>query len=318
VLVVHPVLAGLVLLSVGGAFETLGRAVDPSPAVAARGRLVDVGGHRLHLECTGSRGPTVVLEPGGGAMAAEMRWITPAVARDTRVCVYDRPGRGASDPVARPQDGTRIAADLHALLHRAHVPGPYVLAGHSFGGLYAMSFAAQFPRDVAGMVLVDSTAPTSTPVPTQRTGTDDLVARLSALAGSAARLGVGRLIGRLSYSTLPPQARDEARASAATADYMGSFIGEFGVASRSTSEAGELEDLHGVPLVVLTAERGHSEEWMAAQDQMATLSDDSRHQVVAGASHESLIADPDDAAVVTRAIHDVVTSVRTSTPVAGP
>jgi pimeloyl-ACP methyl ester carboxylesterase len=90
-------------------------------------------------------------------MSSDMGWITPAVARDTTVCVYDRPGRGWSDSAASPQDGAQIATNLHTLLHRAHVPGPYLLAGHSFGGLYVMSFARQYPQEVAGMVLVDST-----------------------------------------------------------------------------------------------------------------------------------------------------------------
>ena len=311
----YPVLAVLALFSLGGAYETVGASVD-APAPPLRGRLVDVGQHRLHLDCTGSRGPTVVLEPGGGAMSSNLGLITPAVARDTRVCVYDRPGRGSSDPVAEPQDGAQIAADLHTLLHRAHVPGPYVLAGHSFGGLYVMSFAAQYPQEVAGMVLVDSTAPSTTPVPSKPSGSYDVLARVSAMVSSTARLGVGRMVGRLSYSTLPPQARDEARASAATASYLGSFVDEYGVANRSVSQAGKLVTLGGRPLIVLTAGRGNSSGWMPAQDRLATLSTNSLHRVVAGATHESLVAHAEDAAAVTQAIHDVVGSVRTSTPLA--
>ena len=123
---------------------------------------IDVGGHRLHLSCTGSGTPTVVLEPGGGDMSSNLGRIAPAVARDTRVCVYDRAGRGWSEPADASQDGLQIAADLHTLLQRGQVPGPYVLAGHSFGGLYVLTFAARYPDEVAGMVLIDSTAPAST------------------------------------------------------------------------------------------------------------------------------------------------------------
>ena len=315
ILLLYPVLAVLVLFSLGGGYERFSESVD-APASAMRGRLVDVGEHRLNLDCTGSRGPTVVLEPGGGAMSSDLGWITPAVARDTRVCVYDRPGRGGSDSAASPQDGAQIATDLHTLLHRAHVPGPYVLAGHSFGGLYVMSFAAQYPQEVAGMVLVDSTAPTSTPVPPERTGSYDVITRVSAMVSSTARLGLARLIGRTSYSSLPPQSRDEARAGSATASYLRSFVDEYAVANRSMSEAGELVDLDGKPLIVLTAGRGHDEAWMSAQDKMTTLSTNSQHRVVAGATHQSLIADPDHASAVSNAIHDVVVSVRTSTPLA--
>jgi alpha-beta hydrolase superfamily lysophospholipase len=127
----NPVLVILVLFALGGAYETISRATEP--AVAMRGQLMDVGPYRLHLECTGSRGPTVILEPGGGGSAASMGLIAPAVARDSRVCVYDRAGRGWSDPAASPPDGAQIATDLHRVLDRAHVPGPYVLAGHSVG-----------------------------------------------------------------------------------------------------------------------------------------------------------------------------------------
>ncbi len=92
-------------------------------------------------------------------MSSNLGWIAPAVARDTRVCVYDRAGRGWSEPADTTQDGAQIATDLHTLLQRGHVPGPYVLAGHSFGGLYVLTFAARYPDEVAGMVLVDSTPP---------------------------------------------------------------------------------------------------------------------------------------------------------------
>ena len=120
-----------------------------------------------------------------------------AVFRDTRVCVYDRAGRGWSEPADAAQDGTQIATDLHTLLQRGNVAGPYVLAGHSFGGLYVLTFAARYPDEVAGMVLVDSTAPASaanpqTPSPGHG-GSSEGMSRVSALVSTAARLGLGRL-----------------------------------------------------------------------------------------------------------------------------
>ena len=124
-----------------------------------------------------------------------MGWIAPAVARDTRVCVYDRAGRGWSEPADTPQDGTQIATDLHTLLQRGNVPGPYVLAGHSFGGLYVLTFAARYPDEVAGMVLVDSTAPASRRSRAKHRpgdgGSYDVLGRVSALGSSSARVGSG-------------------------------------------------------------------------------------------------------------------------------
>jgi hypothetical protein len=129
----YPVIAVLALASIGGGYQTLGAAAD-AKASPMPGQLLDVGGHRLHRRCTGSGTPTAVLEPAAGEMSSNLGWLTPAVARDTRVCVYDRAGRGGSEPASSAQDGTQIATDLHRLLQRGQVPGPYALAGHSFAG----------------------------------------------------------------------------------------------------------------------------------------------------------------------------------------
>ena len=117
----YPVFAVLALASVGGGYETVREAAD-ARAHPMPGQLIDVGGHRLHLSCTGSGSPTVVLEPGAGGVSSDLGWITPAVARETRVCVYDRAGRGWSEPADTPQDATQIATDLHTLLQRGQFP----------------------------------------------------------------------------------------------------------------------------------------------------------------------------------------------------
>jgi pimeloyl-ACP methyl ester carboxylesterase len=309
----YPVIALLALASIGGGYETLGAAADAT-AYPMPGQLIDVGGHRLHLSCTGSGTPTVVLEPGGGEMSSNLGWIAPAVAGDTRVCVYDRAGRGWSEPASTAQDGAQIATDLHTLLQRGHVPGPYVLAGHSFGGLYVLTFAARYPDEVAGMVLVDSTAPASaanpaTPSPGHG-GSDDAMGRVSALVSTAARLGLGRLYGQFAFGSLPPRSRDEVRASVATASTLRSTIDEYVQAAASSEQAAALGDFADKPLIVLTAGSGHDAAWSAAQNRMATLSTNSVHRIIDGASHEDLVANQDDAAATTQAIRDVVASVR--------
>ena len=304
----NPVLAVLVLFALSGAYQTIGRATEPR--VAMRGELVDVGTYRLHLECTGTGSPTVILEPGGGASAATLGWIAPDVARHTTVCVYDRAGKGWSDAAPTAPDGAQTATDLHTLLERAGVAGPYVLAGHSFGGLYVMRYAAQYPDDVAGMVLIDSTAPNATPMSPTTEGSDSLLKHVSALMSATARLGLGRLLVQSVPSDLPAPYRDEAAASAATAKEMAGFIEEYAVAGRSARAAGELTSLDGKPLIVLTAEVGNSPGWMPNQDAMAGLSTNSLHDVVPGATHQSLVDDPTHAAVVSQAIVDVVEAIR--------
>ena len=312
----YPVFALLAVAAVGGGVETVFEAYDTSHYPMA-GQLVDVDGHSMHLNCTGTGSPTVVLEPGAGDMASTMAWIAPAVARDTRVCVYDRPGRGWSEESDAPQDGTRVATDLHTLLHAAHVPGPYVLAGHSFGGLYVMAYAVHYPADVAGMVLIDSTAPTTAgPGAVAPAVRNDVLVRASALTSVVSRIGLGRLYAMVSYGTLPSPALQEVRASISTPATLQSSIDEYAQGNTSMQEAAELRTLGDTPLVVLTAGSGSAEDWFAKQDKLARLSTNSAHHVVDGATHEMLVADETAAASTTTAIREVVSSVRTGTPLA--
>jgi pimeloyl-ACP methyl ester carboxylesterase len=291
----YPVLAVLGIASIGGGYETVRDSLDAS-AYPMLGQLIDVGGHRLHLHCTGSGSPTVVLEPGHGAASSDLGWIAPAVARNSRVCVYDRAGRGWSGATDGPQDGAHVAANLHTLLDRAHVPGPYVLAGHSFGGLYILSFAAQFPDQVAGMVLLDSTAPKPGPALPTNTESDDFLGRVSALLPAVAHLGAGRLLNPFSYGSLPPRSQYEARANSSTARHLRSWIKEVVEGSVSTQQAASLTDLDGKPLIVLTADKGNQDdEWQSKQDHLATLSTNSLHRHV-NATHASLLEDEADAA----------------------
>ena len=280
----YPVLAVTALAAVGGGYATVGAAAD-ARAHPRPGQLIDVGGHSLHLSCTGSGSPTVVLQPGGGEMSSNMGWIAPAVARGTRVCVYDRAGRGWSEPADVPQDAAQIATDLRTLLQRAHVPGPYVLAGHSFGGLYVLTYAARYPDDVAGMVLVDSTnrasAARATTASPYDGGSYDVLGRFSALVSSTARLGLGRLYAQIAPSGLPPQSQGEVRATIGTASNLGSTIDEYVQANASGQEAAALRDFAGKPLVVLTAGIGNDAVHAAAQDELATLSTNSAHRVIA-------------------------------------
>ena len=311
----YVVVGVLALASIGGGYETVREAMD-ARAYPAPGRLIDVGGHRLHLSCIGSGSPTVVLEPGAGNMSSSLGWITPAVGRDTRVCVYDRAGRGWSEPADAPQDGLQIATDLHTLLQRGKVPGPYVLAGHSFGGLYVLTFAARYPDEVAGMALLDSTAPAwgaaAVASPGDRTSYD-VVGRVSALVSSSARLGLGRLFATLAASGLPPRARDEVSAKMASANSIRSTIEEY-VRPSAAEPAGALTDFGDKPLVVLTAGSGHDAAFTAAQNHLATLSTNSVHRVIAGATHASLVSEQRDAAATTQAVLDVVSSVRSGEP----
>jgi alpha/beta hydrolase fold len=126
-------------------------------------RYANIGGYRLAYECAGHGTPAVILEAGYTASGIDTYGpaIVPALARRTRVCTYDRAGDGLSDPrpaSGRPLTGATQAAELHTLLHVIGVGPPYVLVGHSYGGMITREFAARYPGEVAGMVLIDASS----------------------------------------------------------------------------------------------------------------------------------------------------------------
>ncbi|WP_433728215.1 alpha/beta hydrolase [Actinoplanes sp. CA-051413] len=312
----YPVIGMLTVAAVGGAYETVSAATDTPPAML--GQSIDVGGHSLYLHCTGTGSPTVVLQPGLGAMSSDMGWIAPRVAVDSRVCVYDRPGRGGSDAVSTPEDASRIAGDLHTLLQRGNVPGPYVLVGHSFGGLYVLTYAARYPDEVAGMVLVDTTAPRDT---TAASGSADPnryypMGRAATLLSTSARLGLTRLFAPAEGGTLPPQSEDEAQATLVTGSNLRSFVDEFAQANASAVEAGAFTDFGAKPLVVLTAGTGSDADLVAGHVRLAAMSTNSAHRVIKGASHQELLADEKDSAATSQGALDVVAAIRHATPLA--
>jgi len=155
---------GFVLLALASSALTLGAiyqftesridfANHPAP-----GKLVDIGGYRLHLLCMGQGSPTVIFESGVADDSLTWSAVQPEVAKMTRTCSYDRAGYGWSDPGPQPRDAKTSAEELHTLLKNAGVSGPFVLVGHSLGGLYVREYAALYRPEVEAMVLVDASA----------------------------------------------------------------------------------------------------------------------------------------------------------------
>ena len=276
--VVYPLLGVYALSALGGGYQTLRESLDRRMYVAP-GQLVDVGGHRLHLNCAGLGSPSVILESGLGESAAYWGWISAAVAGDTKVCVYDRAGRGWSDPASAPQDGVAVATDLHTLLDRGHVVGPFVLVGHSSGAEYVRIFADRYPEQVAGMVLLDGQpAEAFESLPTFPAFYNGF-RRVSALFPSLARLGVGRLVFQTDLA-LPAHARDMQRLHHGSARLYRSLRDEFAELPTSLAQARSSQNLGDRPLVVVTAARDAQAGWLPLQNKLATLSTNSSHRVV--------------------------------------
>lgn len=312
--ILYPLFAVLLLAVVGGAFE---RVSETAAANAMAGQLVDVGGFKMHISCTGSGSPTVVLEPGLGEPGVMMAgWIQPAVARTTKVCIYDRPGKGFSEPAPTTQDAIANAADLHALLARAHVSGPYVLVGHSSGGPYIKVYASKYPDQVAGMVLLDaqpSDAFAKLPgFPTFY----NVLRKGTGLLPSVARLGGMRLFYTTAVAGLPPQARSEERADWSRPSHYRSLRDEVLELQSALTQSQALTSLGNKPLIVVTAVKDAQAGWMPLQDEMLTLSTNSVHRVIQNATHTSLNEDKTESGISSQAILDVVNAVRSSAPLA--
>lgn len=310
----YPVAAFLGLAALGGGYETVRLSLDHR-AFAMPGRSYDVGGRRLHMNCVGAGRPTVVLANGLGETSADWAWITAALAADTRVCAYDRAGQGWSDDASGPQDGTAVAADLHALLQRADEPGPYVFVGHSIGGPYAMTYAARYPDEVAGLVLLDATSPDAFTVLPDYPASFTNMRRLLGVAPSLGRLGVGQLVSATEGSSLPGAAKGQVHAFATSPRMMRSQRDELAKLPAALRQAAALQDLQGKPLAVVTAGQGQQAGWSAAQERLAALSTNSIRRVAA-ATHTSLLTDQSDAGFSVTAIADVVHSVRANRPLA--
>ena len=312
----YPVVGVLALLAVGGAIEKFIEATDGGRS-AVGGELVDVGGHKLFISCSGTGTPTVVLEGGLGQGSAYFARIAPEVASTTRVCAYDRAGRGRSVPASGPQDGMAIARDLHAVLAASGNPGPYILAGHSAGGMYVRFFAAAYADEVVGVVLLDSQSPHTPPVRSAAQSGDNPFGTLMGILPGLARVGVARLVLSAESSDLPPEIEAARHSHEVTPQGVWSFGDEFARLNGVADAAGALPSLGDRPLVVVTAAAEPLDGWLVQQDQMATLSTNVSHRVFPDLTHVSLIESEPGATASSDAIRAVVLSVRAGTRLDG-
>ncbi len=312
----YPAIALVAVTAVGGAVETVTLAHDHDRSEMT-GALYDVGGHRLHLTCTGSGGPTVVLENGLGEISPLWSGITTQVSRTTRVCAYDRAGQGWSDDVAHPQDGVAVATDLHTLLSRAGEHGPFVLAGHSSGGTLALTYAARYPGQVAGMVLLDSSSPHQYTDQPDFAGTFAVMRRLLPVFPALGRVGALHLIPPSTATALSPDAAAEVQAFATSPRGASNMRDEQAQLRVVFTQAQAMTSFDPKPLAVVTAGENAdgTKGWAAAQDRMAALSTNSTHWT-ADTTHVGLLDDADGSTESVRAIAAVITAVRTGTPVA--
>jgi len=229
---------------------------------------------------------------------------------------------GWSEMGPEPRDARQISSELHTLLDKAGIEGPYVLVGHSLGGMYMQTYAARYPEEVAGVTLVDSsTEPDQfSQRPEARDSYEPQKQRLAVVpqlvqlgVSLLARLGVVRLLSKLDPASpeLPPQQRAQIDALTPSTRGVSTYALEF----LAPTQSRRLESLGNKPLAVVTA--GKSEpSWLELQDKLATLSSNSIHRVVKGATHTSLLYDRSDSQATSAAIVEVVGAVRNDRPLA--
>ena len=307
-----PVAAVLAVTALGAGYEDVS-VVRDRHAYPPAGELHAVDGHELYLDCRGQGGPTVVLFNGLGEVAASWARVVDQVAPEARVCAYDRAGQGWSSAAAELQDGDAAADDLHRLLQVAGEHGPYVLVGHSTGGTFAMTYAARYPEQVAGMVLLDSSSPeqfTALPAyPNQYAA----MRRGLAILPTLDRSGLGRRAAAVLPSGLPGPAADVVTSLTVSAHGATSGRNEVTMLPQVFADARQLTSLAARPLAVVTASesRDGTDGWTAAQDRLLRLSTNATHRVVVS-SHAGLLEDAGPAAESAAAVRQVVDAVRTS------
>lgn len=307
--VIYPVILVLMLSAIGGVYEKVQERTNVNKFTMT-GELIDIGGFRLHIDCTGTGSPTVVLESGLGDTAFAMKgWIAPSVANHTRVCVYDRAGRGWSDASPYPLDGEQTAAALNTLLLKAGEKGPFVLAGHSAGGAYVLNYSLSYPKDVAGVILLDSMSPYQyEKIPGWRSFYA-MFTRGSAVLPSLSRVGLMRGMMAGAYDDFPEDIAQQQRNALSSPKLYRSERDEFSVIRKSLTRAQQLETLGDLPLVVVTA-KGSYPEWQSVQTDLVSLSSNSKHVVLPNAEHTDLVYKKDVAAESSQAIISIVEAIR--------
>ena len=291
------------------------------------GRSVDIGGRSLNIFCSGTGGPPVIFESGGPGPGLEWKTFQPEVAKFAQACWYDRAGEGWSDPGPYPHTSIAIAKDLHELLKRAGVPGPYVFAGASFGGLNTRVYGGLYPKDVAGMVLIDSAHEDELQRAPKfflgRTAPRYLWHPLQLAYQTAGFVGLVRLT-----QPSPSRSKDSSQMTqeeliAALRERPKSFVGNVStgiVLPESYAEASSVTRIGDFPLIVLTAGQtydfgdanlnkeaaAYQQVWVhEIQPKLVGLSTRGRQIVVPEANHGTI---PQE--LIISSIREVVTEVR--------
>jgi pimeloyl-ACP methyl ester carboxylesterase len=303
---------GLCVLMIASAYQWISHMRDlrdnPPP-----GRLVDVGGYRMHIHCIGRGSPTVILDSGLSDSSLSWFKVQPQIGRFTRVCSYDRAGLGWSDESPRPRESKVFADELHTLVHNAGIQPPLILVGHSMGGFDVLIYAHLYPGEVQGIVLVDSAYP-------------DLANRLPELKTSlsewrkslereeyAMPFAVPRALGWCGTGT--PVLTPELRTVECDMSWIKETIAECrSMWNESATQAGSVSSLGNIPLIVISEDPAKNvskfiPEFDKGQDALARLSTRGSRVTAVGSGHQIQKERPD---LVISSVRKIWTAIHNS------
>jgi pimeloyl-ACP methyl ester carboxylesterase len=272
--------------------------LHPHPGV-----IVDAGGYKMHIDCTGSGSPAIILETGLGNDSLIWGGVQPELSKTTRVCSYDRAGFGWSDARPDPRDAGHIAEELNHLLVRAGITGPIVLMAHSIGGLYVRDYATHYPN-VVGLVFVDS----STPFQDRKVGTWRRQGPPLWVFRLAFIVGVPRLMGRCSSGAKGADAEiKRLQAEATCRTHASAVSGEGNSIEQSSQQTVHSGPYGALPILIISHDPSNllpnqtrtrpDSDWEAAWNQMQEdfklLSTRSRRIIARGSRHAIMLDRPD-------------------------
>jgi pimeloyl-ACP methyl ester carboxylesterase len=309
---------------VGAVYQSAASARDAA-GYPMPGQRIDIGGRSLHVYCSGSGTPTVLLENGLAANYTAWQLVQPSIAEFTRVCSYDRAGMGWSDSSPNATQPRFVNADLYQLLTRAEIASPYVLVGASAGGVFVRDYYHQHPSDIVGMVLVDSAHEQQLnrfPHDPQAQRAEGQMQKQIHLCGAFAWTGIVRGIGVLKdlAAKLPEGIRPASLALSERTGYCGGVEHEMLTFDPNISQSAPPASLGDLPLIVLTHGRAPEAQdfpvampepylretervWRELQNELARLSTRSSQRIVASSGHAISVEAPD---TVVQAVRDVI------------
>lgn len=317
-----------------------------APTIPPPGQLVDVGGHKLHIYCTGPRSdrPVVLLDAGAGGDSAGFYWLQTELSKQERVCSYDREGAGWSEPSGSPSDAVQVAHQLHALLERAEIPRPVVIAGHSIAGIYARVHNDLYPDDVAGIAFLDSSHPEqdtrleqphNNPPDSDGAGNNDdesATAKPAPPDFTAIRLAINLGLTRIHQPMFrpnieeryPPEIIEQFEYLLGSTRFLDAAEREGEGIPASLAAGRETGSLGDMPILVVTAAYVPPDApafvvesrtvWHELQRELASLSSNARHVVFDDADHGTLVTDRPFSERLARDIAELVDRVASSQP----